>query len=143
MSTLENKEFVRKYLEALSGKPKPASVVDQYVSEQALKDHVVGAEAGFPEYILEPVEMIAEGDKVSRCKSSALRAPTWVISTESPPLGRRWICSSISLATIPRWENHRSLDVDRRYGNDAAAWPDSAAGWLICQHLNSASSSRI
>ena len=65
MTTLENKEFVRKYLEALSGKPKPASVVDRYVSEQMLKDHIAGAEAGFPEYILDPVEMVAEGDKVS------------------------------------------------------------------------------
>jgi len=65
MTTIENKEFVRKYLEALSGKPKPASVVDRYVSDQALKDHIAGAETGFPEYILEPVEMIAEGDKVA------------------------------------------------------------------------------
>lgn len=65
MTTIENKEFVRKYLEALSGKPKPASVVDQYVSEQELKEHIAVAETGFPEYILEPLEMIAEGDKVA------------------------------------------------------------------------------
>ncbi len=65
MSTAENKEFLRRYLEALSGKPKPASVVDQFVAEQPLKDHIAGAEAGFPEYVLEAVEMIAEGDKVA------------------------------------------------------------------------------
>ncbi len=65
MSISENKAFVLKYLEALSGKPKPASVVDQFVAEQPLKDHVAGAEVGFPEYVLEPVEMIAEGDKVA------------------------------------------------------------------------------
>ncbi len=65
MSTDENKAFVRKYLEAISGKPKPATVVDQYVAEQPLKDHIVATEVGFPEYVLEPVEMIAEGDKVA------------------------------------------------------------------------------
>jgi hypothetical protein len=65
MSTSENKEFLRKYFEALSGKPKPASVVDEYVAEQPLKDHIADAEIGFPKYILEPVEMIAEGDKVA------------------------------------------------------------------------------
>ncbi len=65
MSTTENKAFVRQYLEAISGKPKPASVVDQYVAEQLLKDHIAATEVGFPEYVLEPVEMIAEGDKVA------------------------------------------------------------------------------
>jgi predicted ester cyclase len=65
MSTAETKEFVRKYLKALSGKPKPASVIDQYVAEQPLKDHILAAEIGFPEYFLEEVEMIAEGDKVA------------------------------------------------------------------------------
>ena len=65
MDTSENKTFIRKYLDALSGKPKPLSIVDQYVAEQPLKDHITAAETGFPEYILEPVEMIAEGDKVA------------------------------------------------------------------------------
>ncbi len=65
MSTTENKAFVRQYLEAISGKPKPASVVDQYVAEQPLKDHIAATEVGFPGYVLEPVEMIAEEDKVA------------------------------------------------------------------------------
>jgi predicted ester cyclase len=65
MSTSENKNFVRKYFEALSGKPKPAVLVDQYVSEQPLKDHIAGAEAGFPLYEFLAEEMIAEGDSVA------------------------------------------------------------------------------
>ncbi len=71
MPQSENKEFLRKYFAALSGKPKPAAVVDQFVTEQTLKDHIAGAEVGFPEYILSRGEMIAEGDKV------AVKVPGW------------------------------------------------------------------
>ena len=65
MSTDENKEFVHKYFAALSGKPKPPEVVDQFVDEQPLKDHVVETEVAFPEYTLEVLDMIAEGDQVA------------------------------------------------------------------------------
>lgn len=65
MSTQENKEFVRRYLEALSGKPKPPELVNQFVAEQPLKDHIAAAEVGFPSYKLEADQMIAEGDLVS------------------------------------------------------------------------------
>ncbi len=65
MSVTENKEFVSKYLAALSGQPKPAEVVDQYVAEQPLKDHIAQSEAAFPQYILEAEDMIAEGDQVA------------------------------------------------------------------------------
>lgn len=65
MSALENKEFVRRYLEALSGKPKPPELVDQFVAEQPLKDHIAAAEAGFPGYELLADKMIAEDDLVS------------------------------------------------------------------------------
>ena len=65
MSMQENKAFVRKYLEAMSGKPKPAELVNQYVDEQPMKDHISAAEAGFPGYELEADQMIAEDDLVS------------------------------------------------------------------------------
>jgi predicted ester cyclase len=65
MGIQENKEFVRRYFEALSGNPKPAELVDQYVAEQLLKDHIAGAEAGFPKYEMLVEQMIAEGDLVS------------------------------------------------------------------------------
>jgi predicted ester cyclase len=65
MSAQENKDFVRKYLEALSGKPKPPELVDQFVAEQPMKDHIAAAEAGFPGYELEADRMIAEDDLIS------------------------------------------------------------------------------
>jgi steroid delta-isomerase-like uncharacterized protein len=66
MSSEENKAFVRQYFAALSGKDKPASVVNQYVGEEdaGLRQHIVDAERGFPHYELIAEEMIAEGDQV-------------------------------------------------------------------------------
>jgi predicted ester cyclase len=65
MSASQNKEFISKYFAALSGQPKPEKIVNQYVEEQPLKDHIAQAEAGFPQYQLIAVDMIAEGDQVA------------------------------------------------------------------------------
>ena len=65
MSAQENKAFIQSYLAALSGKAKTPELVDQYVAEQALKDHIAGAEAGFPQYEFIADHIIAEDDMVS------------------------------------------------------------------------------
>jgi predicted ester cyclase len=64
MSPEENKAFIRRYFEALSGKDKPAAVVNRYVSDEELKHHIALYEAAFPSYQLIAEDMIAEGDKV-------------------------------------------------------------------------------
>jgi predicted ester cyclase len=66
MSAEENKVLVRRYFEAISGKDKPPSVVDQFVADAdpELKQHIVDAEQGFPRYELIAEDLIAEGDKV-------------------------------------------------------------------------------
>jgi predicted ester cyclase len=62
----QNKAFIRQYFDALSGKAKPVSVVDQYVADQdvTLKQHIMEAERGFPQYELLAEDMVAEGEKV-------------------------------------------------------------------------------
>lgn len=65
MSTEENKEFIRRYLNAISGKPKPESVMKLFIAEQPLIDHIAAAEAFMPLYRLDADEMVAEGDLVS------------------------------------------------------------------------------
>ena len=67
MSTAENKAFIARYFNALSGKPKPAEMVAEYASEEAMKQHVAFFEAAFPNYELFADDMIAEGDKVCVC----------------------------------------------------------------------------
>ena len=66
MSTSENKAFVRRYLDAINGKEKPAAMLDQYISDAdaVLKQHIAGYEAAFPRYALIEEDMIAEADEV-------------------------------------------------------------------------------
>ncbi len=62
-----NKEFITRYYAAISGKPKPAATVAEYVSEDAMKHHIEFFEAAFPNYELFADDLIAEGDKVCVC----------------------------------------------------------------------------
>ena len=64
MSEQENREFIARYAEALNGKPKPESVLDQYVADPELKHHIQVFEAAFPSYGFVVDDMLAEGDKV-------------------------------------------------------------------------------
>ena len=65
MSIAENKALVLKYLDAINKKPKPLEVLQQYLTDQPLIEHILFAEAAFPLYWLEVEEMIAEGDLIS------------------------------------------------------------------------------
>ena len=65
MSAEENKQFILQYLQALSNKPKPRSLLEQYIAEQALIGHALVSEAAFPCYRLDAEEIIAEGELVS------------------------------------------------------------------------------
>ena len=65
MPTLENKNFLRDYFEALSGKEKPTSVVEKYVTDEELKHHIALFEAAFPKYELVAEDMVAEEEKVA------------------------------------------------------------------------------
>ena len=67
MSEAQNKEFITRYFAVLSGKPKPADLVAEYASEEAMKQHVAFFEAAFPHYELLADDLIAEGDKVAVC----------------------------------------------------------------------------
>ena len=60
-----SKRLVLQYLEALSGKAKPAEVVARFVSDPALMEHIAQVEAAFPSYELIAEQVIAEGDLVA------------------------------------------------------------------------------
>jgi predicted ester cyclase len=65
MSVQENKQFVEQYLAAISGKPKPASLVERYVNDSELAHHIEMFEAAFPAYELVLEDLVGEGDKVA------------------------------------------------------------------------------
>ena len=88
MTTQENKEFIREYFEALSGKPKTPELVEEYVAEQPLKDHIAMNEAAFPGYTLSVEQMIAEDDLVAVIgrASGTHKGPFMGM----PPTGKSW-----------------------------------------------------
>ena len=61
---MKNKEFVLEYLNGLSGKDKPREILEHYVSDQALIEHILFFDGAFPKYEALIDEMIAEGNKV-------------------------------------------------------------------------------
>jgi predicted ester cyclase len=63
--TIDNKQFIKDYVNALSAKPKTEALINQYVSDPSLKEHILRAEAAFPRYELVAHQLVAEGDIVA------------------------------------------------------------------------------
>jgi predicted ester cyclase len=61
----ECKQFVGRYLQALSGQPKTPELVEQFVVDTRLRTHIQEVEAAFPEYELIADDLIAERDLVA------------------------------------------------------------------------------
>lgn len=64
-STLENVAIVTRYLAAVSGHPKPDSVLDLYIADDDLRQQVAYFEKVFPNHLLLADDVIAQGDKVA------------------------------------------------------------------------------
>ena len=62
---MTNKEFITNYLSAISGKPKTEELIDTWVADQALKEHMQFFEKAYPAYELVAEDMVAEGNKVA------------------------------------------------------------------------------
>lgn len=66
--TIDSKALIEDYLNALSGQPKTEELMNRYISDPSLKEHIRQAEAGFPAYEVIAHQMVAEGDLVAvRC----------------------------------------------------------------------------
>ena len=66
--TIDTKALIKDYLQALSGQPKTEELMDEYISDASLKEHIRQAEGAFPRYEVLAQEMVAEGDLVAaRC----------------------------------------------------------------------------
>jgi predicted ester cyclase len=61
----EAKEFIESYLNALSGKHKTEEVIQQYVTDLALKEHIHQIEEAFPQYELTAEELVSDGHSVA------------------------------------------------------------------------------
>ena len=64
MVTVESKRFIQEYWDAISGKPKPKSLLEKYISDPEFIDHIMVYENSFPLYELIADDYICENDKV-------------------------------------------------------------------------------
>ena len=60
----ENKEFVIRYLNALSGKTKTRELMEQYMTDEELLGHILFFDSVFPKYEMFADELTAEGNRV-------------------------------------------------------------------------------
>jgi predicted ester cyclase len=65
VTTTEAKQIVQDYLNALSGHAKPEKLLDRFLNDAGLKQHIQQAEAAFPAYELIAHQIIAEDDLVA------------------------------------------------------------------------------
>jgi predicted ester cyclase len=61
----ETKQFIGRYLQALSGQSKTRELVASFVADASLAAHIEAVEAAFPGYELIAEELIAERDLVA------------------------------------------------------------------------------
>jgi predicted ester cyclase len=58
------KNIIAEYINAISGKPKSEEVLEKYITDPELKDHIRFFENAFPEYELIADELLQDGNKV-------------------------------------------------------------------------------
>jgi len=69
------KQLLTKFYAAFSGKAKPASALDEYMTDEELKTHIAFFESAFPNYELEIEDLLEEGNQVAvRARIKAVHA---------------------------------------------------------------------
>ena len=62
--TNQNKEFLIRYFNALSGVTKTREILEEYITDQELIEHILFFDTVFPKYELFADEITAEGNRV-------------------------------------------------------------------------------
>jgi predicted ester cyclase len=65
MSTESTRQLFNEYMAALEQGDKSPAVIDRFVSDPKLKEHIAMYESAFPGYTLEAEDIIVEGDRVA------------------------------------------------------------------------------
>ena len=62
---VDSKQFIKEYFNAMTNHPRTEDLINQYVSDPGLKEHIRRSEAAFPGYGLIAHQIVAEGDIVA------------------------------------------------------------------------------
>jgi predicted ester cyclase len=60
----KNKEFIIRYFNAVSGVPKTRELLERYVTDEGLLEHIAFFDSVFPNYEIFADEMTADGNRV-------------------------------------------------------------------------------
>jgi predicted ester cyclase len=60
----QNKEFIIRYLNVLSGETKTREIMEQYMTDEELLGHILFFDSVFPKYEMFADELTAEGNRV-------------------------------------------------------------------------------
>ena len=60
----QNKEFIIRYINALSGATKTMELMEQYITDEELMGHIAFFDTAFPKYEMFADEITAEGNRV-------------------------------------------------------------------------------
>jgi hypothetical protein len=63
--SMTNKQLITEYLELLSRRPKTRSLLQMYINDEKLIEHIGHVDKAFPGYRLIAEQMVAEGDLVA------------------------------------------------------------------------------
>ncbi len=63
--TVDSRQFIESYFEAMTGQPKTEDLLNRYISDNSLKEHIRQAEAAFPGYQIVRHQVVSEDDIVA------------------------------------------------------------------------------
>jgi len=65
---IDSKQLIKDYFQAMSSQPKTEELMNRFITDPGLKEHIRQCSAAFPDYEVIPQQMVAEGDTVAvRC----------------------------------------------------------------------------
>ena len=117
MSTQANRAFIQTYWNTLSGQEKPRALLEQYIANEALIQHILMAEAAFPCYEVFADDVIAERDMV--VVNGRVRGTHQGEFMGIPPTGRTFSQSFLVMFCIAVDENGNRKIVDQWIGSDS------------------------
>ncbi|HZQ38516.1 MAG TPA: ester cyclase [Dehalococcoidia bacterium] len=65
MSGQGSKALIERYIQALNGSAKSPQLVDEYVDDGSLREHIALFEQAFPGYTIEVHDLLADDDRVA------------------------------------------------------------------------------
>ena len=63
--TIGTRQFIEDYFEAMTSQPKTEDLLNQYISDASLKQHIREADAAFPGYRIIRHQVVADGHIVA------------------------------------------------------------------------------